>query len=475
VSLSRRKFLTTVATAGGAVVAGSGAFAAPYQASVKRDSHDRAGVGQEVPDSGVNASGVPIVIPATMPMGSGASLGGIGTGFVEIRADGCFYEWQIFNAGAWAQDARSTTAPPGPGPQYLRFMLRTRKASDEVPQVRRLYLRSDENNLYTLPFAQDVESIDYFAIFPMTGLRYNDKTLPVRVSAQVFSPFIPGKARESATPGFHVVYTFENVCDEAVDVSLAGFMDNPLASALAERRLTNKMSEKDGRTSLYLETAAESDFPSGIGNMCFSVTGGEHSYICGTFQEYAAPDCFRWETPRINYMLLSVMQELLSSGRLPNTGGGVDPAAGLPTSAQIDAMPDAEVQSKIKVLSSDALLARVFADARAANPGGGSDAERDLLKEVRGNLLRKKNARRLTWGTGALASSVKLAPRQKVGLRFTLSWFFPHHLTEDGREMGHMYSNWYQDAAQVNQFLCRYISWRPDGIRMVEPAFDSGH
>ena len=455
-SLSRRKFLTTVATAGGAVVAGSGAFAAPYQASVKRDEHTAADAGLEGSAAGASATGVPIVIPATMPMGSGASLGGIGTGFVEIRADGCFYEWQIFNAGAWAQNVRSTTAPPRPGPQYLRFMLRTKKASDETPQVRRLYLRSDENNLYTLPFAQDVESIDYFAMFPMTGLRYHDKTLPVRVSAQVFSPFIPGKARESATPGFHVVYTLENVSDETVHVSLAGFMDNPLASALAERRLTNKVSEKDGRTSLYLDTAAVSDFPSGIGNMCFSVTGGERSYICGTFEEYAAPDCFRWETPRVNYMLLSVMQELLLNGRLPNTDGEVDPTAGLPTRAQIDAMSDASVQSKIKELSADALLARVFADARAANRDGNGDAGRDLLKEVRANLLGKKDARRLTWGTGALASSVKLAPRQKVDLRFTLSWFFPHHLPESGREMGHMYGNWYKDAAQVNQFLCEH-------------------
>jgi uncharacterized protein (DUF608 family) len=106
-----------------------------------------------------------------MPMGSGAPLGGIGTGFVEIRADGCFHEWQIFNSGAWAQDARSTTAPPAAGPQYLRFLLRVQKASDDAAQLRRLYLRSDENDLYTLPFVQDVESIDYSAWFPITGLR----------------------------------------------------------------------------------------------------------------------------------------------------------------------------------------------------------------------------------------------------------------------------------------------------------------
>jgi uncharacterized protein (DUF608 family) len=456
VSFSRRKFLSTFATAGSAAVVGSRAFAAPYQVSVQRDGGAKEDDGAQGAASGVNASGVPVVIPATMPMGSGAPLGGIGTGFVEIRADGCFYEWQIFNAGAWAQDVRSTTAPPGPGPQYLRFMLRTRKASEEVAQVRRLYLRSDENDLYTLPFVQDVESIDYFAWFPMTGLRYHDQTLPVRASAQIFSPFIPGRARESATPGFHVVYALENVSDEPVEVSLTGFMDNPLASALPERRLTNTLSKKDGVTSLFLQTAAETDFPSGIGNMCFSVAGGEHSYISGTFQEYVAPGPCRWETPRVNYMLLSVLQDFLNIGRLPNTSGETDPSVGLPTSAQIDAMSDAEVRNRIKELSSDALLARVFEDARAADAGSHRSDDRSLLREVRTNLLGKKGVPRLTWGTGALASSVNLAPGQKVEIRFTLSWFFPHHLTAHGREMGHMYGNWYRDAAEINQFLCAH-------------------
>ncbi len=451
-SLSRRKFLTTIATAGSAVLAESRGFAAPYRASVLRD----VGVGSHGAAHETSASGAPIVIPATMPMGSGAPLGGIGTGFVEIRADGCFYEWQIFNSGAWAQDARTTTAPPPPGAPYLRFMLRTRKTSDEVPQVRRLYLRSDENNLYTLPFAQDVESIDYSAWFPMTGLRYNDPTLPVQISAQIFSPFIPGKARESATPGFHVVYTLENTSNETVEASITGFMDNPLASALADRRLTNKISREGDITSLFLDTAAETDFPSGIGNMCISVTGGEHSYICGTFQEYAAPDCCRWQTPRVNYMLLSVLEELRNNGQLPNTEDGTDPAIGLPALAQIDAMPDAEVSSTLKRLRSDALLARVIAEARA----GGSQMdgplvnERNLLREVHNNLISKKGAPRLTWGTGALASSVKLAPGEKFDLRFTLSWYFPHHLTTEGREMGHIYATWYRDAAEVNRFLC---------------------
>jgi uncharacterized protein (DUF608 family) len=45
---------------------------------------------------------------------------------------------------------------------------------------------------------------------------------------------------------------------------------------------------------------------------------------------------------------------------------------------------------------------------------------------------------------------------QKVEIRFTLSWFFPHHLTTDGHEMGHMDANWYRDAAGVNRYLCAH-------------------
>ncbi|MFZ3243702.1 MAG: GH116 family glycosyl hydrolase [Candidatus Acidiferrales bacterium] len=447
-SLSRRKFLTTWA-AGSAVLAAPGTFGAPFQISVHRDGGDSA-------DAGPQAQRAPFAIPSTMPMGSGAPLGGIGTGFVEIRADGCFHEWQIFNSGPWSQNARTTTAPPAPGPQYLRFVLRTKKASDQVAQVRRLYLRSDENDLYTLPFVQDVESIDYYAWFPMTGLRYNDPTIPVHASAQVFSPFIPGNARDSGTPGFHIVYSLENASDEAVEVSLAGFLENPLASALTERHLSNSVAEGDGETSLLLQTAAESDFPSGIGSMCFSVGGGEQSFICGTFQEYMLPGNCRWETPRVNYMLLNELTEFAASGRLPSTKGGSDPSIGLPTMAQIDGLSASDVRNKIKELSSDALLARVFSDAQLAHTDSEENSDRNLLKEVSRNLLGEKNSAKLTWGTGALASSVHLAPGEKAEIRFTLSWFFPHHLTTDGREMGHMYSHWYGDAGDVNRFLCAH-------------------
>jgi uncharacterized protein (DUF608 family) len=450
-SISRREFLSTAAA--GAALTGSDAFAAPFRVSVQRDAASTHAPQQGSATPAAARETVPLVIPSTMPMGSGAPLGGIGTGFVEIRADGCFHEWQIFNAGPWAQDVRSTTMPPVAGPQYLRFLLRAKKASEATPQVRRLYLRADESNLYTLPFVQDVESIDYDAWFPITGLRYNDSSLPVRLSARVFSPFIPGKARDSATPGFHIAFSLENVCGEPVEVSVAGFLDNPLGSALPERRLTNALAREHGVTSVLLETAAQTGFPSGIGSLCFSVTGGTHSFIAGTFQEYALPGVCRWATPRVNYMLLSVLTDFLATGRLPNTGARVDPSLGLPSSAEIDAMPAAEVERRVKELASDALLARVFGDARYDQAASDANSPRSLLREVRKNLLGDDDKPKLNWGTGALASSITIAPAEKAEIRFTLSWFFPHHLTAEGREMGHMYANWFHNAAEVNGYL----------------------
>lgn len=456
-SISRRKFLTGAAVAGGAVLAQPRAFSAPYQVRVQRDAS------ATNPDRGASSTSldrtpVSIVIPSSMPMRSGAPLGGIGTGFVEIRADGCFHEWQIFNSGPWGNRVPSTTAPPPPGPAYLQFLLRARKASSEAPALRKLYLRSDGNDLYSQPFAQDVEAIDYHAWFPMTELRYHDATLPVRVSSLVFSPMIPGDARSSATPGFHVVFSLENTSDEPVDLSLAALMDNPLASALPERRLTNHVLREGGATRLLFETSAESNFPSGIGNLCLSVTGGTHSWIGGSFREYVLPgvhasDECRWKTERVHDMLLSVLQRFPKSGRLPNTPGGTDPGIGYPTLAAIDAMSTAEVTQKMKELGADALLARVFADARTANPDGGVNADRELLKEVHRNLIENHDSPSMSWGTGALASSVRLDPHQKTEIRFTLSWYFPHHLASGGHDMGHMYSNWFHDAADVNRFL----------------------
>src|SRR5690348_6226151 len=131
--------------------------------------------------------------------------------------------------------------------------------------------------------------------------------------------------------------------------------------------------------------------------MCFSVTGGDPSWIGGTFREYLLPGLCRWETSRLNYMLLDIMQSFAATGHLPNAGRTTDPSIGLPSASEIDSASDTQLRQIIASLGTDALLSRVFADVRS---GGPAASEKELLHEVRSNLTDKAGKPRLTWGTG---------------------------------------------------------------------------
>lgn len=100
---SRREFVTrlavtSLATAGGTEVsAGNCSPAAANAAATAQLAHQ--------PNADPSK---PWVITQPANHVSGIPLGGIGTGSVEIRPDGTFADWLIFNMGAWS---------PGQGPE----------------------------------------------------------------------------------------------------------------------------------------------------------------------------------------------------------------------------------------------------------------------------------------------------------------------------------------------------------------------
>jgi uncharacterized protein (DUF608 family) len=451
--MSRRTFFGAAGAVGATL-----AYASAPTASAQDPAGALAASGSAgAPTIGLAEATGPVAIPSTISMGSGAPLGGIGTGFLEIRPDGCFHEWQILNQGAWAgRRSRGRASGAAGTPPNLRFLVRTGKPGDGSPQLRRLYLRNDENDLYSLGYVQDIEAIEYDAWYPMTTLRYRDATLPLRISAVAFSPFMPGKARESATPGFHFVFTLENTSRETVEASLLSVLDNPIVSTIDDRKLSNTLRHDGASTSLLLESAAQPEDKSDLGSLCLSVTGGEHSWISGTFGQFALPGLCNWASRRVNAMRLDLLQDYFKTGRLPNTETATDPSQGFSLSdAQIDALSGDQLKGWLSKLRGDALLNRVIADFQAGDPSGSDNSLRALLKEIRANFdggLAGADRHRSSWGTGALASAVTLRPGEKVEVRFTLGWFFPNHVA--GRsEIGHIYANWFKNAAEVNQFL----------------------
>jgi uncharacterized protein (DUF608 family) len=459
-SLSRRRFVQVVSAAGAALALPNPAptIAAPHRVRVANHNGTITASIINDPESGT------LAIPCTMPMASGAPLGGIGTGFMELRPDGGFYKWLIFNAGQWAGNlpASQSGVNPNMGPQSLQFLVRTRTLASPTAQLRRLCLRPHENNLYSLAYAQDVEAIDYDACFPLTGLHYRDSTLPIRIDAVAFSPFFPGNARESATPGFNMVFTLENTSQKTVEVSLLSLLDNPLAYGQKQRHLVNTIKRSDGISTLTMRTMANSENKTTLGSLGLSVVGGKHSWISGTFAQYAgtAGLCL-WQTPRVHYMLVDVLQKFFATGRLPDTSCSTDPSQEFRLqAAQISALTPMETQQWIEKLSTDALLNRIITDARTASPGllESDTGRKELLQEIMQNFsgdLAGPDRERSTWGTGALASTVSPEPGQKEEIRFTFSWYFPHHFSKWGEDMGHNYANWFSDAEEVNAHLIK--------------------
>jgi uncharacterized protein (DUF608 family) len=325
-AVSRRRFVQAVSAAGTALAlpqVSSAAIRAPHRVEVQgRNGALNAKILNDIGDPASEG----LELSSTIAMASGAPLGGIGTGFIELRPDGCFYKWLIFNAGEWGGNlpAGQQGNNPDMGPQSLQFLVRTREQGAHVPALRRLYLRPHENNLYSLAYAQDVESIQYDAWFPMTSLQYKDATMPIRVSAVAFSPFFPGNARESATPGFNMIFTVENTSPRPVEVSFLSLLDNPLATGHKQRKLSNTIRQTGSTTSLDMTTKVDAKNKTGLGSICLSVVGGKHSWISGTFAQYAGTTGLcNWQTPRVNYMLLDVLQKFFALGKLPDTSGNL--------------------------------------------------------------------------------------------------------------------------------------------------------
>ena len=161
-------------------------------------------------------------IVSSVQSASGLPLGGMGAGTVEIRPDGHFHEWQIFNLGPWAPPppAELRAVPPPMPPGAYSFFLRTSQPSSP-PLVRRLGIRPELQDLYGLSFAQNVEAIAFDGRFPLANLEYIDPTLPVSVSSEMFSPFIPLDDKSSGTPGFYSVFHLKNTGSQPITVSLA--------------------------------------------------------------------------------------------------------------------------------------------------------------------------------------------------------------------------------------------------------------
>jgi len=154
---------------------------------------------------------------------TGVALGGIGTGWFEIRQDGGFHHWQIYNN--W---------PLFPGKRYpynekqsLFFMLWVRPENEAA----RLVLLQIEDGhdaaaierhefQYMFPWISGVDTIHFQASVPFADLAFEQDGLPLRINLRAWSPLIPGNTRDSGLPTAFFDFTITSTGDRPVDVQI---------------------------------------------------------------------------------------------------------------------------------------------------------------------------------------------------------------------------------------------------------------
>jgi uncharacterized protein (DUF608 family) len=161
-------------------------------------------------------------------------LGGLGTGCISLTGEGNLVDWEIFNRpnkgtllhGAffaiWAKAqgeapvAKVLQAPPQPpysgqGREGWRHYGHTypRQNGAGFPHMRKATFRGE---------------------FPLAWIDFRDELLPVKVTLEAYSPFIPGNADDSGLPIAVLHWQIANDSDKTVEVSLAGSLPNCIGS-----------------------------------------------------------------------------------------------------------------------------------------------------------------------------------------------------------------------------------------------------
>ncbi len=143
---------------------------------------------------------------------TGIALGGIGTGYVELRKDGKFYNWNIFNNNpkSTGPDFYINNAPYRSGwEDSLMFFVVRYQEEGKDPQMRLLQLPDTRYQggvdnygyIYIFPWLKAVENIEYTARFPFINMKFTDPEMPFDIEMETFTPFIPHDAKNSSLPG----------------------------------------------------------------------------------------------------------------------------------------------------------------------------------------------------------------------------------------------------------------------------------
>jgi len=246
-------------------------------------------------------------------------LGGIGTGSIALAGDGGLRQWQIGHTvdhlahvphsffAVWAvrEDRPSVARVLQSSALYDRGDFKPPATSNDhvvPPESRRLLER--------LP---GVKGLEYRGEYPIAEIRYLDSDLPVEVSLEAYSPFIPLNAKDSGIPAIVFEFTVKNPTTRPVWTSVMSTLQNlvgwdghsPISGAesFAYGSNRNTLVREAGMTSIHMSNPhLPDDFPFN-GQLALAAMSEKVSYIT------------QWDNPEL------LWRDFSDDGELSNDQG----------------------------------------------------------------------------------------------------------------------------------------------------------
>jgi uncharacterized protein (DUF608 family) len=174
-------------------------------------------------------------------------LGGVGAGCISLGGRGQLRDWEIFNR-----------PDKGNAPTYA-FPAIWARASADIPVVRVLESRiqppySGSSGLGTnnAPGLTRLASATFTGAFPLARIDFADATVPVRISLEAFTPFIPHEPDDSGLPVAILRYRVSNPGAAPAKVSIAWSVDNPTGRTPATDTRVNDYRASDRLAGLVM-------------------------------------------------------------------------------------------------------------------------------------------------------------------------------------------------------------------------------
>ncbi|HET6247533.1 MAG TPA: GH116 family glycosyl-hydrolase [Tepidisphaeraceae bacterium] len=174
----------------------------------------------------------------------GMPVGGIGAGHLYLGGDGRLWHWDIFNATG------------GTGADHYAHPM---KPQSPVEQGFAIKVEAGGKTISRTLDRTGFPAVSFRGQYPIGTVSYVDDAVPLRVTMEAFSPFIPLSTDDSSLPATILTFTLTNSSSETIQGSIVGWLQNAalLHRTAADATRRNRISAEKGMT--LLNCAVERD------------------------------------------------------------------------------------------------------------------------------------------------------------------------------------------------------------------------